>query len=102
MRCILHPQLKNRSPLCKESELLRSLDIQSLLDTASIQFYHPKSDILSTMCKALELGQSQGIYFLSDSLSILPPQLKNRSQLCKLSEFLRPLDIQSLLGIDCK
>jgi hypothetical protein len=98
MRCILHPQLKNRSPLSKESELLRSLDIQSLLDMASIQFYPPKSDILSTKCKELGLSPSQGIYSQRGMRCILHPQLKNRSPLCKVSELLRLLDILSLLG----
>ena len=78
------------------------MDIQSLLDTASIQFYPPKSDIISTKCKQLGLGPSQGICILLDSLNKLHLQLRNRSQLCKESKFLMPMDIQSLLGMDRK
>ena len=55
------------------------------------------SDILYTKCKAKELNLSQGIYFLKCSFSILHPRIKNSSQICKLLEFRRLLDILSLL-----
>lgn len=51
---------------------------------------------------ALGLSLSQGIYVLMDNFSTLRLQLKNRSQLCKLSEFLRPLDIVSQLDKEYK
>jgi hypothetical protein len=58
-------------------------------------------DILSTRCKELELSPSQDIFFQWGIRCILHPQLKKRSQLCKIAKFLRPLDILSLLDKHC-
>ena len=94
---MLHPQLKNRSQMCKKSELRQLLGIMSLLDNQGIMSSLIGPDILSTRCKPLDLRPSQDICFLKGSLSILHHQLKNRSLLCKQSELPSSLDIMNLL-----
>ena len=78
------------------------MDILSQLGKQGIMSSLLGSDILSTRCKPLELNRSQGIFSLRGSLSIIRPQLKNRSPVCKHSELRRLMDILSLLGNLCK